>query len=61
MNETPFTPAPEQPKKSNTWIWIVGAVVLLCCCCAGAAGAWWLWNNGDRLMQGTSLILQSLT
>jgi hypothetical protein len=58
--ETPMTPAPapEEPKKNNT-LMIVGIVIIvLCCCCVAAAGAYWLWNNGDRLMQGTNLLLQ---
>lgn len=64
MTEMPVSPSslepPEQPKKSNTWIWIVAAVVLLCCCCVGAIGGWWLWNNGDQLLQGTGVFLQLL-
>ncbi len=60
--ETPIapTPAPEEPKKNNTVLYIVIGVVVLCCCCAAAIGAWWLWNNGDRLLQGTNLLLPLL-
>ena len=63
METPPINPAPtpmpvsEEPKKNNTVLYIVIAVVVLCCCCAAAIGAWWLWNNGDRLLQGTSLLL----
>ncbi len=66
METPPINPAPtptpvsEEPKKNNTVLYIVIAVVVLCCCCAAAIGAWWLWNNGDRLMQGTSLLLPLL-
>jgi hypothetical protein len=59
MNDMPVSP--EQPKKSNTGLIIaVVVVVLLCCCCIGGVGAWWLWNNGDRLMQGASLLVQAI-
>lgn len=60
--ETPVTPAPipEEPRKNNTVLYVVIGVVVLCCCCATAAGAWWLWNNGDRLIQGMSLLLPFL-
>lgn len=31
--EPPITPAPEEPRKTNTWL-IVGIVaIVLCCCC----------------------------
>jgi hypothetical protein len=58
MNEMPVTPI-EEPKKSNTPIIIgVVVVVLLCCCCFTAIGVWWLWNNGDSLMNTSSLMQQ---
>ena len=47
--ETPITPAPEEPKKSNTGLIIgVVTVVVLCCCCIAAVA---LWQYGDALMQ----------
>jgi hypothetical protein len=46
--ETPITPAPEEPRKSNTTLIIaVVSVVVLCCCCI-ALGL--LWQYGDTLM-----------
>jgi len=53
MTEMPVSPMstepPEQPKKSNTWIWIVVAVVVvLCCCCVVGVLA---WQYGDAIMQ----------
>jgi len=50
----------EQPKKNNTVLYIVIGVVVLCTCCAAIAGAYWLWNNGDRLLEGTNLLLPLL-
>jgi len=60
METTPITPAPEEPRKNNTVLYIAIGAVILCCCCSAAFGAWWLWNNGDRLIQGTSLLLPLL-
>lgn len=57
----PITPITEEPKKNNTVLYVVIGVVVLCCCCAAVAGAWWLWNNGDRLIQGASLVLPILS
>jgi hypothetical protein len=60
METPPITPAPEEPRKNNTVLYIVIGAIVLCCCCATAAGAYWLWNNGDSLLQGTSLLLRLL-
>ena len=57
---TPVTPLADEPKKNNTVLYVVIGVVILCCCCGAAAGAWWLWNNGDRLLQGASLLMPLL-
>ena len=47
--EPPVTPAPVEPKKTNTNLIIaIVAVVLLCCCCIGLA---LLWQYGDLIMQ----------
>jgi hypothetical protein len=59
MND-PLPPITEEPKKNNTVLYIVIGVLALCFCCATIAGAYWLWNNGDRLLQGTSLLLPLL-
>ena len=39
---------------------VVSYVVLLCGCCATLGAVYWLWNNGDRLLQGTNLLMQAL-
>lgn len=64
--ETPsMTPDPMSaqaaPKKSNTGL-IIGVIVvlLLCCCCILGIGGWYLWNNGDQLTKGTSLLINVL-
>lgn len=49
----------EEPKKNNTVLYVVIGVVVLCGCCATLAGLYWLWNNGDRLLQGTRLLMQA--
>jgi len=56
----PVTPITEEPKKNNTVLYVVIGVVVLCCCCSVVIGGWWLWNNGDRLLQGASLLLPML-
>jgi len=49
MEEMPITPAPEEPKKTNTMLIIaVVAVVLLCCCCIVLGLA---WQYGDAILQ----------
>ena len=50
MQTPPITPAPEEPRKSNTPMIIAAvAVVLLCCCCLGLG---LLWQYGDAIVQG---------
>jgi len=56
----PVSPVIGEPKKNNTVLYIVIGVVVLCGCCAILAGGYWLWINGDTLLQGTGLLLQSL-
>ncbi|MCI0554496.1 MAG: hypothetical protein L0287_26405 [Anaerolineae bacterium] len=48
----------EEPKKNNTVLYVIIGVVLLCGCCATIGAGYWLWINGDRLLQGTSLLMQ---
>lgn len=60
METPPITPAPEEPRKSNTVLYVIIAAVVLCGCCSVAIGAWWLWNNGDSLMQGASSLMPLL-
>lgn len=46
--ETPMSPAPEEPRKSNTPVIIaVVTVVLLCCCCITLG---LLWQYGDAII-----------
>jgi hypothetical protein len=53
METPPITPAPEEPRKSNTTLIIAGvAVVLLCCCCIALALA---WQYGDQVIQALGL------
>ncbi|MBN1147580.1 MAG: hypothetical protein JXA78_10005 [Anaerolineales bacterium] len=51
--EASFSAFEEQPKKSNSKIWIIIIVlVVLCCCCVVVGGAMtWLWYNGDALLE----------
>jgi hypothetical protein len=45
--EPPITPAPVEPRKSNTTLIIaVAAVVLLCCCCITIG---LLYQYGDQI------------
>lgn len=49
METSPITPAPEEPRKSNTTLIIaIVAAVVLCCCCIGLG---LLWQYGDAIMQ----------
>ncbi len=59
--EPASAPAPEAPKKNNTWL-IVGIVlVVLCCCCVALGGfAWYAWNNGDAWINSSGAILNLL-
>lgn len=53
METPPLTPAPEEPKRSNTTLIIAGvSVVLLCCCCITLALA---WQYGDQIIQALGL------
>ena len=47
METPPLTPAPEEPRKSNTPL-IIGAVVavVLCCCCITVV---LLYQYGDQI------------
>lgn len=50
METPPITPAPEEPRKTNTTLIIaIVAAVVLCCCCIGAG---LLWQYGDAILQG---------
>ncbi len=46
-------PAPEQPKKSNTWLIVVIVIVVLCCLCLIVGGA--LYQYGDQIMKALGL------
>ena len=46
---TPPSPMPEQPRRSNTWIIILIAVLVVCCLCAIAL--WAAWQFGDQVLQ----------
>ena len=49
METPPFTPTPEEPRKSNTTLIVaIVAVVVLCCCCIAVALA---WQYGDVILQ----------
>ncbi|HSL43807.1 MAG TPA: hypothetical protein VK897_10270 [Anaerolineales bacterium] len=49
METPPITPAPEEPRKSNTTLIIAAvAVAVLCCCCIGLG---LLWQYGDYIIQ----------
>lgn len=49
INPVPVSPAPEEPKKTNTTLIIaIVAVVLLCCCCIVLGLA---WQYGDQILQ----------
>ena len=53
METPPLTPAPEQPKKTNTLlITIIVAVMLLCCCCLAVALA---WQYGDQVIRALGM------
>ena len=54
-----MTEAPTNNNRQRTIIIVVVIVlILLCCCCpAVAGGLYWLWNNGDRLVGTTGLVL----
>jgi len=53
METPPLTPAPEEPKRSNTPLIVAGVVVvLLCCCCIALALA---WQYGDQVLQALGL------
>ncbi len=60
METPPLTPVTEEPRKNNTVLYVVIGAIVLCGCCSVAIGAWWLWNNGDRLLEGASLLLPFL-
>ena len=53
METPPISPAPDEPRRSNTPL-IIGAVVvvLLCCCCVVLALA---WQYGDQIIQALGL------
>jgi hypothetical protein len=53
METPPISPAPDEPKRSNTPL-IIGAVVavLLCCCCVIVLGGWFY---GDQIIQALGL------
>ncbi|HET6594941.1 MAG TPA: hypothetical protein VFG81_04930 [Anaerolineales bacterium] len=57
METPPINPVTEEPRKNNTVLYVVIGAIVLCGCCSVAIGAWWLWNNGDSLLQGASLLL----
>ena len=60
MNDQQIPPAvTEEPKKNNTLLYVIIGVVVLCGCCGVLGALYWLWNNGDRLLQGTHLLLQA--
>ncbi len=49
METPPITPAPEEPRKSNTTLIVaIVAVVVLCCCCVAVALA---WQYDDAILQ----------
>jgi flagellar basal body-associated protein FliL len=51
---------PEEGKSSKIWLIVVIVLIVLCCLCLIAAGAaWWLWNNGDRLLGISRLLVAS--
>lgn len=63
MTATPIPPAaePAQPKKSRTWLVVLIIVLVLCCLCSIiGGGGWWLWNNGDRYLDLSRLLIGSL-
>ena len=61
MNDPQMPPViTEEPKKNNTLLYVIIGVVVLCGCCATLGALYWLWNNGDRLLQGTNLLMQVL-
>jgi hypothetical protein len=35
METPPITPAPEEPRKNNTILYIAIGALILCCCCVG--------------------------
>ncbi len=50
MNQDmPANPAPDAPKKNNTWLIVGIVVVVLCCCCVVVGGV--LWQYGDQIMK----------
>lgn len=49
METPPITPAPEEPRKSNTPLIIAAVTVVVLCCCCVALGL--AWQYGDVILQ----------
>jgi type VI protein secretion system component VasF len=49
METPPLSPAPEEPQKNRTALYIaIAAVVLLCCCCIAAVALYYGYDSlGD--------------
>jgi hypothetical protein len=53
METPPITPAPGEPRRTNTTMVVAAAaVVLLCCCCIGLG---LLWQYGDQILQALGM------